>query len=174
MPWSTWRSLTSTLIESGIAPARHLMLSAVDQVLENPAGRDAGGLAAHLERHLGLDDLLGADPGEVEVEDLLAEVVPLHVADQHGLGRAAQVELGQVAGRLDHPPDVVAAQRDRHDRLLVPVDDARESALALRSRRATRVPVPLFFCGSRGSTRIFTASAIDPLALAGLAFRRGP
>ena len=95
---------------------------AVDEVLEDAAGRDSGRRAPQLERNLGLDHLLGADPTEVEVQDLLAEVIPLHVADQDGLGRAADVEVGEMTGCLDHAPDVVPPQGDGNDRLLVTVD----------------------------------------------------
>ena len=108
------------MIESGIAPAGHLTRSDVDQLLQNAALRDAGPAAAKLDVDFGLDHLLGADPGEIEVEDLLAQVVPLDVADQDRLGLAAQVELGQVAGRLDHAPDIIASQGDRHHACLWP------------------------------------------------------
>ena len=83
-----------------MAPAVHLIRRLWTRCSRIPPSAIPAALAPELDAHLGLDDLLGADPGEVEVEDLLAEVVPLHVADQHGLGRAAQVELGQVAWRL--------------------------------------------------------------------------
>ena len=95
---------------------------AVNEMLENATGGDTGRLAAQLDRDLGLDDLLGADATEIEVENLLAEVIPLHVADQNGLGRAADVEVGEMPGCLDHPPDVVPTQADGHDSLLVTVD----------------------------------------------------
>ena len=88
-----------------------------------------GCLAADFDVHLSLDLLLGADAGEVEVKDLLAEIVPLDVADQDRLGLATQVEFGQVAGRLDHVPDVIVGQRDRHHVLLVSVDHGRNAAL---------------------------------------------
>ena len=88
--WSTCRSLTSIRIESGIAPARQVTLTAVDQLLEHAPLGDAGGRAPDVEPDLGLDRLLGADPGEVEVDDLLAQVVPLHVAHQDRLGRPAR------------------------------------------------------------------------------------
>ena len=159
MPSSTWRWLTSILIESGMAPARHVILRLWTRCSRMPPAAMPAAMAAQLERDLGLDHFLGADPSEVEVEDLLAEVVPLHVADQDRLGRAAHVELGEVSGRLDHPPDVVPCQRDRHDRLLVPVDHGGDPPLRA-NRRATRLPVPLFFSGSRGSTRTFAASDI--------------
>ena len=112
------------------------------------------------------------DSGEIQVEDFLAQVVPLDVADQDGLRRAAQVEVGEVAGRLDHPPDVVAGEGDRHHGLLVPVDHRRNLAFR-RQRRDTRVPVPLFFAGSRGSTRILRPRAIGSFALTDPASRRG-
>ena len=110
-------------------------LERMDQVFEDPAGRDARRHAAHLERDLGFDHFLGAHPGEIEVEDLLAEVIPLHVADQDSLGGTTHVQVGQAAWRLDHPPDVVPGQGDRHDRLLMPVDHAGNQPLAAQPPR---------------------------------------
>jgi len=42
----------------------------VDELLENSSLGDASRLAAELDVHVGLDLLLGADAGEVEVQDL--------------------------------------------------------------------------------------------------------
>ena len=72
---------------------------AVHQMLENAAVRDAGRLTAQFDRDFGLDDFLGTHPAEIEVENLFAEVIPLHVADQNRLGRAADIEVGEMAGR---------------------------------------------------------------------------
>ena len=83
-------SLTSIRIESGIALARQVTVDGVHQLVEDAPLADAGRVAAELEPDLGLDRLVGADAGEVEVDDLLAQVVPLHVADEDRLGRLAQ------------------------------------------------------------------------------------
>ncbi len=66
-------------------------------MLQNTAGRNSGGMAAQLERDFGIDHLLGAYPGKVEMQNLLAEVIPLHVADQHRLGLTPQVKIGKMA-----------------------------------------------------------------------------
>src|SRR5208337_748170 len=101
----------------------------VDELLENSSLGDASRLAAEFDVHVGLDLLLGADAGEVEVKDLFTQIVPLDVADQDRLGLATQVQLGQMAGRLDHLPDIIVGQSDRHHLLLVPVDHGRNTAL---------------------------------------------
>ena len=113
-----------------MAPARHLIRRAADQMLENSARGQPGGVPRISNVHLGIDDFLGADPGEVEVEDLLAKMVPLHVADQHGLGRAVHVQIGKVAGSFEHPPDIIARKRHGHDRLLMPINHRRYKPLS--------------------------------------------
>ena len=121
--------LTSALIDSGIAPAWHVIRKLWTRCSRIPPAARPAGVPLDLERDFGLDHFLGADPGEVEVEHLFAEVVPLHVANQDGLGRSVHVQIGEVPGRLDHPPDVIARERDGNDGLLVPVDDRRDQAL---------------------------------------------
>ncbi len=60
---------------------------------------DAGRRAAQFEIDLGLDRLIRAHAGEVEMDDFLAEVIPLNIADDHRLGRPIHAQLGEV-GRL--------------------------------------------------------------------------
>ena len=70
---------------SGIASARQVTSIEVDQLLEDAAFGGPGGGPPEVDPDLGLDRLAGGDPGEVEVDDLLAQVVPLDLADQDGL-----------------------------------------------------------------------------------------
>jgi len=122
-----------------------------------------GDTAADFDPYLGVDRLLGADSGEIEVEDFLAEVVPLDVADEDGLAGRADLELGQVGRPFDDRQDVVAGERDRRGGQLVAVDDAGMRPWA-RSLRENFEPVPLFFAGSRGSAWIVIASAMGEYA----------
>ena len=100
-----------------------------------PPAASPAGSALDLERDLGIDHFLGADAGEVEVKHLFAEMIPLDVANQHRLGRSVDVQIGEVAGRLEHPPDVIASERDGNDRLLVAVNDRRNQPLLAQPPR---------------------------------------
>src|SRR5262245_50285844 len=120
-------------------------LQAVDKMFEYAARRDASRHAACLQRNLGLDDFLGTDACEIQVQDLLAEMVPLDVANQHGFGGATDVEICEAPWCLDQPPDIVARHRDRHNGLLMPVNNAGNQTLTAKpAHRATTRALVLY------------------------------
>ena len=107
------------------------------------------------------------------MKDLFTQIVPLDVADQDRLGLVTQVQLGQMAGRLDHLPDIIVGQSDRHHLLLVPVDHGRNAALPAQPPDSPRA----------GPLILRRVARLDPylqcfrhrsIALTGPAARRGP
>ncbi len=127
--------------------------------LEDTAGGNAGRVTAELEWDFGLDDFLGADAREVEVEDFLAEVVPLGVADQDRFDGAPDIEIGEVSRRFNQALGVAVRERDRHDGLFVSINDrGHETCLAQPARDARACA--LVFGRVAVSTRILTTSAM--------------
>src|SRR5262249_47654981 len=65
----------------------------VDGLVQDAAGRDARGDAPDLDRHGDVDALVGRHAGEVDVQHLLAQVVPLDLADEGLLNGPVRVQV---------------------------------------------------------------------------------
>src|SRR5439155_20328910 len=73
----------------------------VDRLIQQTAGGHAGSGTAQLDADLDLDALVGGDAGEIDVQDVEAQVVPLHVADQGLFGLAVGLQINDAGAVAD-------------------------------------------------------------------------
>src|SRR5262249_12446674 len=98
----------------------------------------------------------------IDVQDILAKVVPLKVTDQRLLDPAVQAQVNDVRPVTDQAGQFLGGQRDGDRLLLVSVDDARDlSLLAKGAGLASATPLAIFgFQSDRlGHDRFSTSGA---------------
>ena len=131
----------STRTASGMLPKRALDVQPVQRLVEDPAAGRLRGVP-QFDRDDDLDLLGQRVPLEVDVQHLLAEVVPLEFLDQHRLGLAVEGE-GERPGVLDPdgPVELDGVDGDVGGGSLCPYTTAGMSP-CLRSLAAAREPIP--------------------------------
>ena len=123
--WLSARWLMFTCNFSGITEAGQAISDLVDVLHHHAPFPHAGGLAAKLDRHADLDDLVLRNAREIDVDDVRPPGVPLQVADKGRFvdragkaDQAAAVSDGrrQGVGRHGHRHalQAVAVQNRRH------------------------------------------------------------
>ena len=110
-----WLMLTASF--SGMTEAGQANLDVVDQLHDHAAFAHAGRLAAQLDRHANLDDLVLGNPREIDVDNVRPPRVPLQVADEGRLvDRAGQVCTSRLPCRMADVNTSASTLSDTHSR----------------------------------------------------------
>src|SRR5262249_49487311 len=104
-------------------------LERVQRLVEDAAGGHTGGNPLQLDANRDLDALVRGDAHEVDVQDVLAEMIPLQVANQRLFQSAIQAQVDHVRTVSNQVGEFLGGQRDGDRLLLVPVDDAGDLSL---------------------------------------------
>ena len=102
-----------TRIDVGHRDGQALDVQRVQRLVEHAAAGDAGGDAAQFDRHGDDDALVGRDAAEIDVQHVLAEVVPLHFLDDAASGAAVGLEIDDAGAVADGLDEVVVRQGER-------------------------------------------------------------
>jgi hypothetical protein len=107
-------------------------------LLENAAVLFTLGRTLEFQRHGDRHLFVEADAGEVHVDDLDAEVIPLNVLHQHLLALAVEADVEQVRAALDVTRDLLLRELHRNHGLLVAVHHARHETGVAKTLVRTR------------------------------------
>ena len=104
----------------------------MQRLIEHAAGRDARGRPANLEGHGDDDALVGRHAREVHMEQVLAQVVPLHLADEGFFFLAAGPEVDDADAAANEFFHLLQRQGHAQGCFFVAINDGGHQALATK------------------------------------------
>ena len=105
---------------------------------QRAGGLKADRIALEHDVHVCVGDLVEIDTRQVAVDDVIAEVIELHIAEQNRFGRAAEVDLEDAGAALDVLDGFLGVDGDRGRLLAVAVDNDRQTALLAQTLGVAR------------------------------------
>ena len=107
---------------------RAFHVQVVDLLYHDAAGRHARSGAAQLHAHIQRDALIGGDAGEIGVEDILAERVPLQLTNQRLLDFLALLEINDARPMTNRLGQFIRCQENGNRAFSVTINNGRDFA----------------------------------------------